>query len=449
MKEYDVFIIGSGMAGMTIANKCAAQGLSVGITDELPYGGTCALRGCDPKKVLIGATEALDHAKRLQGKGLEGVPSINWHDLMTFKKSFTEPMPSKIEKGYKKNGIEMFHSSAKFAGENQLIVGGYTIKADKIVIATGAKPRTLGIPGGEHALTSTDFLNLSHLPRSLVFVGGGYIAFEFAHIAAGCGADVIIVHRGTSPLENFEQDIVKHLVSATEDLGIQIVLNTEVTGITKENDGNYQVRGKGKDGDKDFSAAAVFNSAGRMPAIFDLDLLKANVKFSKKGVDVNEYLQSITNKHVYAAGDAAHTNGLPLTPVAVMEGHILASNLIKGNYKSFNDQAMPTVVFTIPSMASVGLTEKEAASKNLEYRVNYQTVPTWFNAKRLNEKHYAFKTLIDKGTDKILGAHLIGPEAEETINLFAMAMNAGLKTSQLKSMVFSYPTLASDISHIV
>jgi len=448
MKKFDVFIIGSGMAGMTVANKCASKGLSVGITDELPYGGTCALRGCDPKKVLIGATEAANFAKNLQGKGIDGVPSINWQDLMTFKQSFTKPMPSKIEKEYKKNGIEMFHSSAKFVGENQLKVGESTIQADKIFLATGAKPITLNIPGGEHALTSTDFLNLDHLPKSVLFIGGGYIAFEFAHIAARCGAEVTIVHRGTSPLKNFEQDIVQHLVSATKELGIKIVLNTEVTEIIKENNG-YKVTGESGNEKKAFSASAVFNSAGRIPAIFDLDLEVANVKFSKKGVEVNEYLQSTTNKNVYAAGDTGNTMGLPLTPVAVMEGHNLASNIIKGNHKSPDYKAMPTVVFSIPSMASVGLTEKVAKAKKLNYKVDYQSIPTWFNARRLNEKHYAFKILLDKDTDEILGAHLIGPEAEETINLFAMAMNADLKASQIKSMVFSYPTLASDISSMV
>ncbi len=449
MKEFDVFIIGSGMAGMTVANKCASKGLSVGITDELPYGGTCALRGCDPKKVLIGATEALDFSKRLQSKGLEGVLTINWQDSMIFKKSFTEPMPSKIEKGYEKNGIEMFHSPATFEGENQLRVGKSTIKADKIVLATGAKPRTLDIPGEQHALTSTDFLNLPELPVSLLFIGGGYIAFEFAHIAARCGAEVTIVHRGQSPLENFEHDIVKHLVTATENLGIKIVLDIEVTEINKLNMGTYQIKGEGKDGKQEFTADAVFNSAGRVPAIFDLDLERGNVKFSKKGVEVNKYLQSTTNKHVYAAGDTAETNGLPLTPVAVMEGHILASNILKGNQKTPDYKAIPTVVFTIPAMASVGMTEKEAEGKNIDYEVNYSSVPKWFNAKRLNEKHYAFKTLVDKETNKILGAHLIGPEAEESINLFAMAMNAGLKANEIKSMIFSYPTLASDISHMV
>lgn len=251
MKKFEVFIIGSGMAGMTIANKCASKGLSVGITDELPYGGTCALRGCDPKKVLIGATEIIKSAKNLQGKGLEGVPEINWEKLMTFKKSLTEPMPSKIEEGYKKKGISTFHSSAKFISENQVQVGNINVQADKIVLATGAKPRPLNIPGSDHALTSTDFLKLDKLPSSLLFIGGGYIAFEFAHLAARCGVEVAIVHRGDLPLENFEQDIVKHLVSATEELGVKIVLQSEVTEIREQKDG-FKVIAQGNKGNADF-----------------------------------------------------------------------------------------------------------------------------------------------------------------------------------------------------
>ncbi|HAF75882.1 MAG TPA: NAD(P)/FAD-dependent oxidoreductase, partial [Maribacter sp.] len=137
MKKYDVFIIGSGMSGMTIANKCASKGLSVGITDELPYGGTCALRGCDPKKVIIGATEVRDFAKRLKGKGIDTIPNINWRDIMAFKQTFVDEMPRKIEKGYKKNGIDTFHNSATFINENTLSVGNETIQADKVVIASG------------------------------------------------------------------------------------------------------------------------------------------------------------------------------------------------------------------------------------------------------------------------------------------------------------------------
>ncbi len=217
MKKYDVFVIGSGMAGMTVANKCASSGLKVGITDELPYGGTCALRGCDPKKVIIGVTEVRDFAMRLKGKGTDTIPEVNWQDVMAFKQTFVDAMPPKIERGYKPSGIDTYHTSARFLSKNTLIVGADTIQADKIVIATGSKPRVLDFEGGNLAFSSTDFLNLKELPQSLLFIGEGYIAFEFAHIAARSGANVTIVHRGKRPLENFERDIVNHLIDAAGD----------------------------------------------------------------------------------------------------------------------------------------------------------------------------------------------------------------------------------------
>jgi len=448
MKEYDVFIIGSGMAGMTIANKCASKGLSVGITDELPYGGTCALRGCDPKKVIIGATEVRDFAVRLKGSGIDTTPQVNWKDIMDFKQSFVDEMPPKIEKGYKKNGIDTFHSSSKFLSENTLEVGNDKIKAKKIVIASGSKPRILEFEGGHFAKTSTDFLNLEELPKSLLFIGGGYIAFEFAHIAARCGAEVTIVHRGNNPLENFEQDIVKHLVSATKELGIKLILGTDVTAIEKV-DGQYRVLGKSQNKTEYFKADAVFNSAGRPPAIFDLNLEKANIAFTKKGISVNEHLQNTLNPIIYAAGDAADSEGLPLTPIAVLEGHTVASNIIKGNHKKIGYPPMPTIVFTLPTMASVGYTESKAKELNYNIRVNYKEVGAWFNARRLNVKEYAFKTIIDEETQTILGAHLIGPHTEETINLFAMAIKTKMKVNDIRTMIFSYPTLASDIPNML
>ncbi len=436
------------MAGMTIANKCASKDLKVGITDELPYGGTCALRGCDPKKVIIGATEVRDFAKRLNGNGIDTIPKVNWKDIMAFKQTFVDEMPPKIEKGYKKNGIDTFHSSAKFLSDNTLEVGNDKVQAKKIVIASGSKPRVLEFEGGHFAKSSTNFLNLEELPKSLLFIGGGYIAFEFAHIAARCGAEVTIVHRGESPLENFEQDIVKHLVSATKELGIKLILNTDVTAIEKV-DGQYRVEGKSTEKTEFFEAEAVFNSAGRPPAIFDLDLDKANIAYTKKGVTVNEYLQSTSNPNVYSAGDAADSEGLPLTPVAVLEGHTVASNIIKGNSKEASYPPMPTVVFTLPTMASVGYTESKAKELNYNIRVNFEEVGSWFNAKRLNVKDYAFKTIIDEETQTILGVHLIGPHTEETINLFAMAIKTKMKVNEIRTMIFSYPTLASDIPHML
>ena len=448
MKKYDVFVIGSGMAGITIANKCASKGLSVGITDELPYGGTCALRGCDPKKVIIGATEVRDFAKRLQGKGIDTIPDINWKDIMAFKQTFVDEMPRKIEKGYMKNGIDTFHSSATFINENTLRIGNETIQADKVVIASGSKPKVLDFEGGQLAKTSTDFLNLKELPQSLLFIGGGYIAFEFAHIAARSGAEVTIVHRGKRPLENFDKDIVKHLVDATRNLGVKLVLETEVSKIERK-DGNYITTGISNGKETNFKSAAVFNSAGRPPAIFDLELKKAGISFSKKGIEVNENLQSISNANIYAAGDAADSRGLPLTPVAVLEGHVVASNIIKGNEKKVSYPPMPSVVFTLPTMATVGLLEDEAKEKGYDINVNFEKVDNWFNARRLNVDEYAYKTIIDKNNNTILGAHLIGPHCEETINLFAMAIKTKMTISDLRTMIFSYPTMASDLTYML
>lgn len=448
MKKYDVFVIGSGMAGMNVANICASKGMSVGITDELPYGGTCALRGCDPKKILLAPTEVKHLAQNLGEKNISENPSIDWQHAINFKQDFVDAMPPKIEKGYEKNGIDAYHQSAKFISGNQLEIGNTKIEAGKIVIATGAKPRELDIPGAEFTLSSTDFLNFETLPKSLLFIGGGYVAFEFAHMAARFGTEVTIVHRGERPLENFDPFIVAQLVEATKNLNIRLVLNTEVTAIEKMGK-NYKVTGKGKDGEEFFDASAVINSAGRPPAIFDLDLDKGNIDFGKRGIKVNSYLQSTSNPNVYAAGDAANSGGKPLTPVAVMEGHTVASNIVKGNNKIPDFQAIPSVVFTQPTMASVGYSEEEASQNGLQYLVKKNSVPGWFSAKRINEKTYAFKTLIEKESGKILGAHLIGPHAEEVINLFAMAIKAGFTTKDIKTMILTYPSASSDIVYMV
>ncbi|MBZ9730128.1 NAD(P)/FAD-dependent oxidoreductase [Salegentibacter sp. JZCK2] len=448
MKQYDVIVIGSGMSGMTIASKCASKGLKVAVTDELPYGGTCALRGCDPKKIIIGATEVRDFAQRLAGKGINTIPEVDWKDIMAFKQEFVDAMPKKIEKGYKHNDIDTYHGAARFITNDSVKIESEILKGDKIVIATGARARQLKFEGGDHALTSTDFLNLQELPKSLIFIGGGYVAFEFAHIAKRCGAEVTIIHRGTRPLENFDKDIVHHLSEATQKLGVRLVLETNVIGIKKETNG-YTVVGEKHFAETEFTAETVFNSAGRVPHINDLDLSAASISSNKRGVEVNEYLQSVSNPFIYAAGDSADTSGLPLTPVAVYEGHIVASNIIKENKKTPDYPSMPSVVFTLPAMASVELTEEEAKKKGLNIKINSNAVPEWFNAKRLNVQEYAYKTIIDTDKGTLLGVHLIGPGVEETINFFSLAMFKSIPVKDLKKMIYAYPTMGSDISSML
>ncbi|GAB3343685.1 NAD(P)/FAD-dependent oxidoreductase [Marivirga atlantica] len=447
MKKYDLIVIGSGMAGMTIASKCAKKGLKTAVTDSRPYGGTCALRGCDPKKILVGAAEIIDRAYKMKEIGIQGDISINWQDLMAYKNDFVAKMPKDVEKGYEKAGVDMYHGAASFESEDTVRIEDNLLEADKIVIATGARPVILDIPGGELPIDSTDFLNLEELPKEITFIGGGYIAMEFAHLAARAGSKVTIFHRGKTPLENFEADIVKHLVNATEELGMELHLESDVVTVEKKDKG-FTVKAASKNGEKVVQTDLVVNAAGRVPELDGMNLEKANISYGKKGIEVNKYLQSVTNERVYAAGDAAASKGLNLTPVAVLEGHAVAANIIRGNSKKPDYTEMPSVVFTLPTLAAVGMTEAQAKESSLEYQVKDGSASNWYNAKRINESTYAYKVISDK-EGHILGAHIIGPHAEEMINLFAMAIRAKLKVADIRNMVYSYPSMGSDIGSMV
>jgi glutathione reductase (NADPH) len=438
--KFDLLVIGSGTAGSTVASKCRAAGWSVAIIDSLPFGGTCALRGCDPKKVLVGTAELLDFSTRLQEKRtVTGKLTIDWPGLIRFKRSFTDPVPKAKESSFEKAGIKSFHGRAKFVDGNSLEVAGQRLTARFIVIAAGARPASLEIPGEEHLIDSTQFLELERLPRDIVFVGGGYIAMEFAHVAVRAGADVTILHRGTRVIEGFDPDLVSSLSGRTQELGISMHLGTTVEAIEKS--GNRFVVHARRDGRKTaFSCDLAVHAAGRVPDIDDLDLESAQVEREKRGVKVNEYLQSVSNPAVYAGGDAAATDGMPLTPVAGYDGKVIAANILNGNHLKAEYDAIPTVVFAIPPMASVGMSEATAKKSGLRFRKNHAEIGGWYSSRRVAEKTAAFKVLIEDGSDRILGAHLLGPGAEETINLFALAMSRNIKAEELKGILFAYPT---------
>ncbi len=446
MKNFDVIVVGTG-SGNSVVQRCASAGKKTAIIDSNPFGGTCILRGCDPKKVLVGLTDVLALNQQLQGKGISSAATPSWSELMRFKKTFTETKPTAIEEDLKKAGVTTYHGRATFINENTLQVNGDVLQAGKFVIANGARPRRLGIPGEDLLITSTDFLELEELPEEMLFVGGGYIAFEFAHIVSRFGVKATIVHRGERPLENFDADMVKLLMKASEELGIQIKLNAEVKSITKEND-RLIVSAIQHGKEIKIATALAVHAAGRTADIEDMGLEKAGVTVNKKGVVVNDYMQSVSNPSVYSCGDA-NDRGLPLTPVGAKEGIVLSSNLLKGNHLKIDYGHIPSNVFAIPALASVGLTEEEAKTQKINYTVHFEETTGWYASRRLNEPVSAFKVLKDNETDQIIGAHLFGHNAEETINIFAVAMNAGLKASNLQKTIFSYPTNASDIVYML
>ncbi|GIV78662.1 MAG: hypothetical protein KatS3mg050_3056 [Litorilinea sp.] len=447
-QSFDLIVIGTGSAGSTVAHRCRQAGWSVAIVDSRPFGGTCALRGCDPKKVLVGAAHAADWVRRLQTEGIfTSDIHLDWPALMRFKRTFTDPVPANRLQSFRKAGIEPFQGRARFVDETAVQVGGETLQGRHVVIAAGARPATLGIPGEEHLATSTDFLALEHLPPRIIFVGGGYISFEFAHVAARAGAAVRILQRGEQPLKGFEPDLVARLVASSRNQGMEIHLHSEVQAIEKRGD-EYVVLVRQEGTERTFQADLVVHGAGRVAEIDDLNLEAAGVAWERRGVTVNEYLQSVSNPAVYAAGDAA-ASGPPLTPVAGMEGGIVARNLLEGNRHTPRYQGIPSVVFTIPPLAGVGLTEPAARAQGHRFQVKQEDTSSWYSSRRVKLKETGFKVLLEEGSERILGAHLLGPEADEAINLFALAMRQELPASALREQIYAYPTAASDISYMV
>ncbi|MHB1331982.1 MAG: dihydrolipoyl dehydrogenase family protein [Sulfuriferula sp.] len=450
MQSFDLIVIGSGTVGSTVASTCRSAGWTVAVIDSLPLGGTCALRGCDPKKVLVGVAELVDWSHRMKDKhAIDGDLRIDWSGLMQFKRTFTDPVPDHKEESFEHAGIKVFHGRAKFIGQNAIEVEGQQLEARFFVIGTGAAPAHLKIHGQEHLVDSTQFMELESLPKEIIFVGGGYIAMEFAHLAARAGSKVTVLHRGPRILEGFDEDLVSRLADSTGNLGVTIYTEMSVEAIEKMDSGRFVISAKQHESNQTFECDLVVHGAGRVPDLDDLALDAAGVTMEKRGVTVNEYLQSVTNPAVYSGGDAAATEGLPLTPVAGYDGKIIAGNLLEGNHLKAEYQWIPSVVFTIPPLASVGLSPQAAGEKGLKFRINHSEIDDWYSNKRIAAKPAAFKILVEEETGRILGAHLLGPGMEETINLFTMAMRFDLRVPQLKQALFAYPTHASDIKYML
>lgn len=448
-KRYDLVVIGTGTAATAAATRVREAGWSVAMVDARAFGGTCALRGCDPKKVLVGAAAAVAQARNLRGKGIaEHELRLRWPELMAFKRSFTDPVPQQRKESFERNGIDALHGRARFVAPRTIEVGAERLEARYVLIAAGATPMKLGIAGEEHLATSDDFLELRTLPRRIAFVGGGFIALEFAHIARHAGAEVVVLEHGPRLLQPFDSDLVEQLGRKTRELGIDVRVETAVRAIEAARGGGYRVRTESANREATVEAELVVHAAGRVAALETLDLDAGSVAHNDGRLELNEFLQSRSNASVYAAGDAA-SRGPPLTPVAGADGRLVAANLLEGNCTKVDYAVVPSVVYTTPPLASVGLGVHDAEQRGLRFRVHEADTAEWYSNRRLNETAAGFKVLVEEPAGKILGAHLLGPHADEVINVFAVAMRAELSATDLKRMTFAYPTSGSDIAYML
>ncbi len=443
--HFDVLVVGAGSAGQDVANACNNAGLNVAIVDYQEFGGTCALRGCDPKKVLLGAAEVIERYEALHELGiLNGHASVNWEKLMSFKRTFTDPVDRKTERHFKNAGIAYFRGVASFRDGQSMDVGKHTVSAGKIVLACGSVPRKLGIEGEEHVTLSDEFLNLKHMPESVIFLGGGYISLEFAHLVRRIGAEAMIIHNSDRLLPQFDPFLSRKIDEASREAGIDFIYGQMAVRIEKKGH-RYVVHTA--DG-KQHACDLVVHGAGRIANTNSINASRGGVELEKGGIKVNAYMQSVSNPNVYAAGDCAASNSA-LTPVAEKEAAVVYHNILNGNTLKLSLTSIPSVVFSIPPVATVGLTEQAARAKGYLFDVIEKDTARWYASRRINEHVSGSKILIGKSDGKIQGAHLIGHGVDEIINIFSVAMSAGLTSNQLRAGVFAYPTKGYDVNSML
>jgi glutathione reductase (NADPH) len=446
-REFDVLVIGTGTSGYTLALACREAKRSVAVADNRPYGGTCAMRGCQPKKYLVAAAEVVELAHQMSTIGIQPATGLDWAALMRSKTAFTSAVPARTEHDFMEAGIEMFHGTSQFVSPAEIMVNDDTIvRAKHVVVATGARPAPLGFEGEHLVMTSEDFLELASMPPSVVFIGGGYVSMEFAHVARTAGAEVTVLQRGERVLKNFEPEVVDQLTDAARDFGIRIVTNFQVCG-AKQLNGSIAINGN-EDCVDVYRADLAIHGAGRVANLDQLNLAAGGVEHSSRGVIVNEFLQSVSNPCVYAIGDASATP-LQLATTADMDAGVAAENILNGNHQKADYDLVPSAVFTLPPLAAIGMSESEATKSGLRFHINRGTMTRWASSRRIGQKHGFYKVLVEDGAGRILGAHLFGHNAAEAINIFALAMKFGLTTRDLKKVLWAYPTHVSDLKYML
>jgi glutathione reductase (NADPH) len=445
--DYDLIILGTGNAGQSAASIARKAGWKVAIIEGRDVGGTCALRGCVPKKVLVAAAEALDLIRRASTHQITvGPATLDWGALMERKQTFVGGVPAEVEQSLVAQGIEVLHGRAYFLARDAIALGERRLRARHFLVATGSTPRTLPISGFGHTITSDEILELKALPESLIFLGGGVISLEFAHVFARAGTKVTILHAGARALSRFDAELIDRLMVATREAGIEVILGAKVESITPQQ-GQYEVSFQLGGQSRSLKGSCVVNAVGRVAALEGLQLAAAGITLTDGKPTLDKYLASQENPSIYFAGDA-NPYAPQLSPVATYESRIVGHNLTQSSKRSPEYGAIPQAVFAIPNVASVGLSERQAREQGISFEVKINDMKGWRSSKTYAEEHAFAKVLVEKETGYIVGAHLLGHGAVETIHTFALAIKHKLTAETLKETVFAYPTFHSDLKYL-
>jgi len=439
--DYDLFVIGGGSGGVRAARIAAGHGARVGLCEESRLGGTCVIRGCVPKKLLVYASQFAEAFEDAAGYGWSsGGPEFSWPALVAAKEREITRLEGIYGRLLDNAGVEVVAERGKLVDRHTVQVGERRISAETILIAVGGRPFRLDIPGAELGMVSDDAFDLPEFPGRLLVVGGGYIAVEFAGIFRGLGAEVVLNYRRERILRGFDADVRRVVEAGMLGRGIGFNYSNEPTRILEGRNGQRQVMFA--DGTSEEFDQVLF-ATGRHPYTAELGLENAGVSTGPKGlVMVDEYSRTSVD-NIYAVGDV--TDRIALTPVALMEGHAFADTSFGGMDRPVEHANVPSAVFSQPPASSVGLTEEEARNQSESVQVfRSEFTPMKYTLSGREEKAL-MKILVDRASDRVIGLHVVGPDAAEIVQGFAVAVRAGLTKGDFDRTIGIHPTSAEEL----
>jgi len=442
--DYDLFVIGGGSGGVRAARIAATHGARVGIAEEYRYGGTCVIRGCVPKKLFVYASKFSEEFEDAEGFGWSvGERSFSWDKLIAAK----DQEITRLEGIYRRNldlkGVEMHDTRAVIEDAHtvRLLSTGQTVTAKNILIAVGASPNVdRDLPGSEHVITSNEAFHLTKLPERVVVAGGGYIAVEFAGIFNGLGVETTLLYRGEEILRGFDMDMRKGVHEEMVKKGIRVICGDTFASISKDDEG--VLTGVTKGGEE-LVADQIMFAIGRRPHTADLGLEKAGVEMDRIGAIKVSVASQTSVPSIYAVGDV--TNRANLTPVAIREGHAFADSVFGGKEWTVDHSLIATAVFSQPEMGTVGLTQDEALERtpNLDiYKSGFRPMKHTLSGR---DEKMIMKLIVDADSDKVLGVHVLGPDAGELAQALGIALGMGATKADFDRTIAVHPTAAEEL----
>ncbi|MFC5585906.1 glutathione-disulfide reductase [Nitratireductor kimnyeongensis] len=440
--DYDLFVIGGGSGGVRAARVAAGLGKRVAIAEEYRFGGTCVIRGCVPKKLYVYASQFPEHFEDAAGYGWSvPKPTFDWKTLVTNKDREITRLEGLYRKGLENAGAEIFETRATLVDRHTIDMGGKRVTADKIIVAVGGRPNPhVALPGQELCISSNEAFDLPELPSSIVIEGGGYIAVEFANIFHGLGVDTTLVYRGKEILSRFDLDLRRELHATMEAKGIRIICQDVLTQVEKRSDGQLGVHLKSGE---TLKAGQVMLAIGRIPNTEGLGLEAAGVETGKTGEIIVDAYSRTNVDNIWALGDV--TNRVQLTPVAIHEAMCFIETEYKDNPTEVDHETIATAVFSQPEIGTVGLSEDEAAQRfdRLEiYRASFRPMRHTLSGR---QEKMLMKLVVDAESRRVLGAHVMGPDAGEMAQVLGISLKARLTKDDFDRTMAVHPSAAEEL----